>query len=68
MGIFFLENGSYNGKPVIVISYELDNNFLSKNIKDYIRVVKKGKLYLGRFNYCVGDRFIFLGYFSLAKK
>jgi hypothetical protein len=44
-----------------------ENMFHVRRIRDHIRCVEKGTLYIGRFNYEFFGRPRFLGYFSLEK-
>lgn len=70
-GRFFLEQGvceKLDSLKVIIINYDRkENSFVSNKIRDYVRCVKKDKLYLGRFNYLFMGKPRFLGYFSLMK-
>lgn len=53
---------------VAVINYNRpENMFHVRPIRDHIRCVDKGMHYIGRFNYLVSGRLMFLGYFSLEK-
>jgi hypothetical protein len=70
-GRFFLEQetckelGSLN---VLVINYDKPGNlFITKRIRDHLRCVEDGDLYLGRFNSLFLGKLYFLGYFSLTK-
>jgi len=51
----------------ILINYNTSETaFVFSRIRDYMRKVNDS-LYLGRFNYMLGKRELFLGYFSLTK-
>ncbi|MBN1897323.1 MAG: hypothetical protein JW827_00980, partial [Spirochaetes bacterium] len=71
-GYFFLERGKckkFKDLDVLVINYDQKKNrFFLKQIRDQIRCIKKGRLYLGRFHYLLSGKLIFLGYFSMIKK
>ena len=71
-GHFYLYDGYDHGDPmqkVAVIQYNrLENSFIVRNMRDYVRCIEKGMLYLGKLNYCIGKTVYFLGYFSLSKK
>ncbi len=55
-------------KDVAVINYNIKvNSVIIRGIRDQIRCVNRDKLYIGRFNYMLSGRLIFLGYFSLEK-
>jgi hypothetical protein len=66
-GHFFLEHGTWRGLDVLVINYARKENSFSFRMIDYVRCVKKGTLYLGRFNYMLFGKPRFLGYFTLSK-
>ncbi|MEN8262984.1 MAG: hypothetical protein ABFR82_05935 [Nitrospirota bacterium] len=53
---------------VAVINYNRPENMLPiRGIRDQLRCVDKGNLYIGRFNYLLAGKLYFLGYFSLEK-
>ncbi len=70
-GRFFLEEGfcpAIDSSAVVEINYNCpQNSFFTKPILDQLRVIEKGKIYLGRFNYFLFGKLHFLGYFSLEK-
>lgn len=70
-GNFFLEEGTMpepEKLKVVVINYHAPGNtILTRGIRDMVRAVDGGKLYLGRFNVLICGKFRFLGYFSLTK-
>ena len=70
-GYFFLEEDmctALDQKAATVINYNRkDNSPIIRGIRDQIRCVNKQELYIGRFNYMLSGRLIFLGYFSLEK-
>jgi hypothetical protein len=70
-GRFFLEYGDCKEPDlfkVVVINYKIrENSFISNRIKDYVRCVKSGTLYLARFNYFFMGSYRFWGYFTLEK-
>jgi hypothetical protein len=70
-GRFYLEKGvSSDPDPVsvVVINYDrADNSIMFRRIRDHVRCLEKGVLYLGRFNYIVMGTLRFLGYFSLSQ-
>ena len=54
---------------VVEIDYNVrGNSFVTNKIRDYIRRIERGKVYICRFNYLFSGRLIFLGYFSLIKR
>lgn len=70
-GYFLIEEdicravGSVN---VAVINYNRsENTLLVRGIRDQLRCVDKGNLYIGRFNYLLAGKLSFLGYFSLER-
>jgi hypothetical protein len=69
-GRFFIEEDickDLGSVKVAVINYNRPENlFHVRPIRDHIRTVEKG-VYIGRFNYLLSGRPIFLGYFSLEK-
>lgn len=71
-GSFFLEEGACGEEgslKALVINYgRKENSFVSNKIRDHVRCVEKGRLYLGRFNYLIMGKLCFLGYFSLSKE
>lgn len=70
-GRFFLERGTckeLGSLSVVVINYDRPENLCTtKRVRDHLRFVEDGGLYLGRFNVLLLDRLHFLGYFSLRK-
>ncbi|RJR16784.1 MAG: hypothetical protein C4581_09225 [Nitrospiraceae bacterium] len=70
-GRFFIEEDickDLDSIKVAVINYNRPENlFHIRPIRDHIRRVDNGMYYIGRFNYLVSGRLIFLGYFSLEK-
>ena len=70
-GHFSVEEGSAipcDSLNVAVINYNRPENFfVIRRIRDHIRCVKKAKLYIGRANYLLHGKPIFLGYFTLNK-
>ncbi|MDD5251144.1 MAG: hypothetical protein PHT12_00750 [Patescibacteria group bacterium] len=68
-GRVVLEPGKCNwdGQPALLINYDVAGNYLSRGMRDYVRRLEKGETYLGRFNYVLFGRLIFLGYFSLRR-
>lgn len=70
-GRFIVEEGRAAGAGPLngaVINYNRSENlFFIRRIRDYIRCVQKDKLYIGRANYLIWDRTLFLGYFTLEK-
>jgi hypothetical protein len=70
-GHFFLEEGiCHDPGPlkVIVINYDRrENTILTRGIRDFVRCVEDGNLYLGRFNVMLGGKLRFFGFFSLTK-
>lgn len=53
---------------VALINYNIkDNTFPVRRIRDHVRCIEKGMLYIGRFNYLISGRLQFLGYFSLER-
>ncbi|MFH0857013.1 MAG: hypothetical protein V1860_03895 [bacterium] len=68
-GYFFLETRNFTSEQQTAINYAIaENSFLTNKIRDHIKCVEPGKLYIGRFNYLLGGKLYFLGYFSLIKK
>ncbi len=70
-GHFFLEKGfceEVDSSGVAVINYDrTENSTIIRKIRDYVRCLDAGNLYLGRFNYMFVGRLRFLGYFSLSR-
>jgi len=70
-GHFVVEEGIYKDSEdmkVIVINYGLKKNHpLFQGIRDQVKRIEKGNLYLGRFNYLFKGKLRFLGYFSMTK-
>lgn len=70
-GHFFIEEDvcrSVESVRVAVINYNrAENIFPVRGIRDHLRCVSDGALYIGRFNYSFSGRLYFLGYFSLEK-
>ncbi len=70
-GRFTLEEGicrDVDSGGAALINYDShENSFPVRRIRDYIRCVEGGNLYIGRFYYRISDRLQFLGYFSLEK-
>jgi len=70
-GSFFLEQGVCEGKnsvKAVIINYNIDGNlFITRGIRDYVRCIERGILYIGRFKYVLMGKLYFLGYFSLSK-
>jgi len=70
-GRFVIEEGITAGADplrVAVINYNrADNSFVTRGIRDHIRCVEQGTVYIGRFHYAFAGRPRFLGYFSLEK-
>jgi hypothetical protein len=51
-----------------VINYDRkENTFPVRRIRDHVRRIQKDALYMGRFNYLISGKLLFLGYFSLEK-
>lgn len=69
-GRFFIEEDickDLGAVKVAVINYNKPKNlFHVRQIRDHIRYVEKG-VYIGRFNYLLSGKMMFLGYFSLEK-
>jgi len=69
-GRFFLKEGisDVDGKSVVVIDYNRsENSFISRRIRDHVRYIQEGNLYIGRFNYMLMGKLYFVGYFSLSR-
>ncbi len=70
-GRFTIEEGTgtdTGSLQVAIINYNrADNSFVTRGIRDHIRCVKQGTVYIGRFHYQFAGRPRFLGYFSLEK-
>jgi hypothetical protein len=70
-GRFFIEEGTCKAAgsvKVAVINYNRPENLYHvRAIRDHIRCVDNGMHYIGRFNYLMSGRLMFLGYFSLEK-
>jgi len=70
-GHFFLEEGickEADSSKVIIINYNRpENSFLTSGVRDQVKCIEKGSLYLGRFNCLFMGKLRFLGYFSLTK-
>ncbi|GBD99893.1 hypothetical protein BMS3Abin07_01940 [bacterium BMS3Abin07] len=70
-GYFYLEEGvckELNSVPVVMINYDRpENTFITRRIRDYVRCIRTGELYLGRFNYILMGAQRFSGYFSLSR-
>jgi hypothetical protein len=70
-GHFFLEKGickEVDSLNTVVINYNrTENSAIIRNIRDDVRCLEKGNLYLGRFNYILMGNHRFLGYFSLSR-
>lgn len=70
-GSFFVQETvsvSTGSIHVAEINYNVEaNTFLTRGIRDHLRCIKRGDIYIGRFNYEFAGRLIFLGYFSLHK-
>jgi hypothetical protein len=70
-GHFFLEEdvcSELDSIKTVLINYDLkENTFPVRSIRDYVRCIEKEKIYIGRFNYLIGTRLYFIGYFSLEK-
>ena len=67
-GQFRLEEGVFEDLGVVVINYGVPaNSFLSRRIRDQVRCLEEGRLYLGRFNFLIQGSLRFAGYFSLTK-
>jgi hypothetical protein len=69
-GHFSLEAGisDLDGKGVVVINYDRnENSFISRRIRDHVRCIQEGNLYIGRFNYMLMGKLHFLGYFLLSR-
>ncbi|MCK4665176.1 hypothetical protein KAU33_00400 [Candidatus Dependentiae bacterium] len=71
-GNFFLEEKKCIKFPelkVVVINYDSkENSFLSNIIRDEVRYIKAGEIYLGRFNLVLFGKPRFWGYFSMTKR
>lgn len=68
-GSFFLEDGSYEGSRTVVINYNTPDNFpFTRRIRDHLKCIEEGRLYLGRFNVLFRGRLMFLGFFTLTMK
>lgn len=53
---------------VVVIDYDVPgNSILTRGIRDHVRCVEEGSLYIGRFNYRILRELRFCGYFSLSR-
>jgi hypothetical protein len=70
-GRFFLEEEAckeLGSLPAILINYDRpENSLLTNGMRDYVRRIEKGRIYIGRFNYLFMGKLLFLGYFSLIK-
>ena len=69
-GHFSLEEGvsEMDCKGVVVINYNRsENSFISKRIRDHVRCLREGNLYIGRFNYLLMGKLYFVGYFLLSR-
>ncbi len=70
-GYFYIEETicqNIDQKRTAVINYNTKENPPGiRGIRDQIRCVKKDEYYIGRFNYSVFGRLVFLGYFSLER-
>lgn len=70
-GYFILEEGvctDMGSTAAAVINYDrTENTFITRRIRDFVRCVEHGRLYIGRFCYIFSGRPRFLGYFSLSR-
>lgn len=70
-GHFFIEEDVCSGVDSVkaaVINYNRpENTLMVRGIRDQLRCVEKGTVYIGKFNYFFFGKFFFLGYFSLEK-
>ncbi len=70
-GHFFVEEGvckDVEPEEVIVINYNVERNpFVFRKIRDHVRCVEEGRLYIGRFNYVFMGKVRFFAYFTLEK-
>ena len=70
-GHFFIEEDicrDVDSVNVAVINYNRPENTLPvRGIRDQLRCMEKGVLYIGRFNYLIAGKLSFLGYFSLER-
>ena len=70
-GCFFLQEGASGGlgaSEAMIINYNrAENTFITNKMRDYIKCIQKGHLYIGKLNYLFRDKIYFLGYFSLEK-
>ncbi len=69
-GYFKVQTGQcedLNDLKAVVLNYGGKRNFLTRSVRDKIRMVENG-LYLGRYYSVINDDFYFKGYFSLKKR
>lgn len=69
-GHFTMEKGQANGfipNDVLVFNYnQKQNSFIFRPIRDHVRLIEPD-VYLGRLNYTLFGRLVFIGYFTLIK-
>ena len=57
-----------DGLGVAMLNYNVDENtFVTKGLRDQVRCIEPGVLYLGRANYMLRGRMLFLGYFTMSR-
>ena len=57
-----------DGLGALMLNYNVDENtFVTKGLRDQVRCIEPGLLYLGRANYMLRGRMLFLGYFTLSR-
>ena len=54
--------------PSLLLNYDVPANVLSRRVRDRVRCVTPGELYLGRFNIMLLGKPRFIGYFALSRR
>ena len=70
-GHFRLEMGvlEEDGLGFLMLDYGVDRNtFLTRGIRDQVRCIEPGSLYLGRTNLLLRSKLRFVGYFTLSRE
>jgi hypothetical protein len=71
-GQFFLEGGvckELGSLRTVLINYNVpENSFITYRMRDHVRRIEKGSVYIGRFYCLFMNKLLFLGYFSLTRR
>ena len=69
-GYFRVEMGvlEEDGTGFLMLNYDVERNtFIMRKVRDQVRCIEAGHLYLGRFNSLLREKLRFMGYFSLTR-